>query len=82
MQDSISTSPVWKKQVAHKFAHRSNPDGTVDTICIRCFQTVATVFDDTELPRLEQDHRCDPEIAARFEYSDLRYQEVEESKES
>ena len=43
-----------------KFAHRSNLDGTTDTICRRCFATVATVYDIGELFRYEQKHICDP----------------------
>ena len=42
------------------FAHRNNPDGTCDTICSRCFQTIATVRDEAELPRIESQHVCDP----------------------
>jgi hypothetical protein len=38
------------------FAHRLNPDGTVEPICIHCFQTIATVWDEAELPKLEQEH--------------------------
>ena len=68
--------------MAHKFAHRSNSDGTVDTICIRCFQTVATVSDEAELAKIEQEHICDPTISAPFEYANLFYKKVEESEES
>jgi hypothetical protein len=49
-----------------KFAHRHNPDGTYDSICPRCIQTIATVRDETELPRIESQHTCDPDILERF----------------
>lgn len=42
-----------------KFAHRYNPDGTIDSICPRCFQTIAHVKYEAELPRNEQKHICD-----------------------
>ena len=48
------------------FAHRYNPDGTFDTICSRCFQTIATVRDETELPKIESQHVCDQHILERF----------------
>jgi len=74
--------PAWTNQMKHKFARRSNPDGTVDSICSRCFQTPASVSDETELPKLEQEHTCAPAILARFEYSNLFYRKLEETKES
>ncbi len=49
-----------------KFAHRSNLDGTMDSICPRCIETVATVYDEGELLRYEQQHICDPALAERF----------------
>jgi hypothetical protein len=36
------------------FARRHNQDGTVDSICKRCFMTVAQVEDESELQRLKQ----------------------------
>jgi hypothetical protein len=49
-----------------KFAHRSNLDGTVDSICYRCIATVATVTEEGELLRYEKQHICDPVQAERF----------------
>ena len=43
-----------------KFAHRSNLDRTMDSICRRCIATVATVYDEGALLRYEQQHICDP----------------------
>lgn len=43
-----------------KFAHRRNPDRTVDSICTRCFKTIANVENEAELARIEQRHYCDP----------------------
>ena len=56
---SVVTGPA-------KFAHRSNLDGTTDTICPRCVATVATVYDEGELLRYEQQHICDPVLVAQL----------------
>jgi len=50
-----------------KFAHRSNLDGTTDAICLRCIATVATIYDEDELLRYEQQHICDPALVKRFD---------------
>ena len=47
-----------------KFAKRRNPDGTMDSICLNCFRTVATCTDQLELIEFEKDHRCMPDEEA------------------
>jgi hypothetical protein len=42
------------------FPHRLNADGTHDSICARCWTTVATVQHEGELARLESAHVCEP----------------------
>jgi hypothetical protein len=42
------------------FAHRRNPDASIDTICTACFQTIATEDSAEELIRHEERHSCDP----------------------
>lgn len=42
----------------HDYAHRRNPGGTVDSICLYCFRTVATVAVIEELRTPETTHRC------------------------
>lgn len=60
------------------FVHRHNDDGTVDSICRRCFMTVATEVSESELIRDEHDHDChdlarSKEYASRKRFSgDLR----------
>ena len=49
------------------FAHRSNLDGTSDSICLRCIATVATVYDECELLKYEEQHVCDPISIERFD---------------
>ena len=55
-----------------KFTHRHNPDGTHDSICHGCFQTIAKVRDETELPRFEKQHACDPYRMTRFRQLDIQ----------
>lgn len=42
------------------FAHRTNRDGTRDSICKKCFATVGTSESEEHLAELERDHVCDP----------------------
>jgi len=49
-----------------KFAHRHNPDGTWDSICPCCFQTIATVRDEAKLLPIEREHVCEPHVLERF----------------
>lgn len=52
------------------FPHRINSDGTIDSICDRCFMTVGTSTTESELPVHEAAHACEP---ARVEY----YRQIE-----
>jgi hypothetical protein len=43
------------------FAHRRNPDDSIDSICTSCFQTIATSRDgEYGLRAQEASHACDP----------------------
>ena len=42
------------------FVRRRNRDSSVDSICTRCFQTIASVDSDEELATHEEKHICDP----------------------
>jgi hypothetical protein len=44
------------------FARRSNADGTRDSICKKCFATIATSREESELAQAEQTHACDPYV--------------------
>ena len=48
------------------FPHRRNTDGTHDSICTRCFVTVATVVNESELTGHESAHVCKPMNLYRF----------------
>ena len=42
-----------------RFAIRTNPDDTLDAICLCCFLTVGTTMNESELPAIERVHQCD-----------------------
>jgi len=42
------------------FAHRKNPDASIDSICTACFLTVASEFREDNLIAHEERHVCDP----------------------
>jgi len=43
-----------------QFAHRTNPDGSIDSICLTCFQTIASEDNEDRLITYEDRHSCDP----------------------
>jgi hypothetical protein len=50
----------------------------VEVTCVHCFETIANVRDEAELPRFEREHTCDPFIVARFKF----WKKVEEAEEN
>jgi len=42
------------------FAHRTNPDASIDSICTTCFQTIASEDNEGKLIAHEERHSCDP----------------------
>jgi hypothetical protein len=49
------------------FFHRSNKDGTIDSICTRCYVTVGTAHNESELSEIEYNHTCDPYWLLRWQ---------------
>jgi len=41
------------------FPHRRNPDGSFDSICRKCFRTVATRRNEADLAQAEREHVCE-----------------------
>ena len=41
------------------YPHRQNRDGSIDSICPRCFATIASAKNVTELHTCEKQHTCD-----------------------
>jgi len=57
-----------KKQIgAHYFAYRQNSNGTIDSICLDCFRTVATSSDRQLLAEKEHEHHCEVNLSAIVE---------------
>jgi hypothetical protein len=50
-----------------KFVHRPNGDGSFDSICATCFQTVANKKIETDLNFAERTHACSTADAERAE---------------
>jgi len=50
-----------------EFPHRANPDGTIDSICARCYATIGNAHWESELERMEADHICDPVRLSHFD---------------
>jgi len=46
------------------FPHRHNSDGSFDSICAKCFATVANSKLEGELEEPEKQHVCDPSKVA------------------
>jgi hypothetical protein len=42
------------------YPHRHNENGTYDSICLKCFATVATTLTEPELAFYDRRHICDP----------------------
>ena len=49
------------------FPHRSNEDGSIDSICPRCFATVGSSMWEADLEELEKNHICNPEQRRHFD---------------
>ncbi len=43
----------------HTFPRRLNRDGSFDSICLKCFATVATTATEAELKAHDKTHTCD-----------------------
>jgi hypothetical protein len=42
-----------------RYIHRQNEDGTVDSICMHCFRTVATAKAIENLAEAQRNHHCE-----------------------
>jgi len=48
------------------FPHRANPDGTIDSICSRCYVTIGTANRESDLEVMEAVHVCEPALLERY----------------
>ena len=46
------------------YPHRHNADGSIDSICITCFATIAQTKDEAALFELERNHFCNRSFLA------------------
>ena len=53
------------------FPHRRNPNGTFDSICIGCFQTIATKTEEFQLAQQELVHICDESSLGKILHPEL-----------
>lgn len=61
------TTDIEEESVARPaFVHRENRDGVFDSICTKCFATVASSVWEVGLDKEEQQHICDPTALDRF----------------
>jgi hypothetical protein len=54
------------------FPHRMNPDGTFDSICAKCFVTVANAIHETDLAHFERCHVCDSSAITLLQGDDIK----------
>jgi hypothetical protein len=52
-------------QTAPFFPHRRNKDGSFDSICLKCFATVASHMTQEELRELDKNHVCVNSLLSR-----------------
>ena len=50
------------------FAHSDNEDGTLDSICPRCFQTLARRARESDVQIAESRHVCDPSTVEHYHW--------------
>jgi hypothetical protein len=60
-----------------KYPHRQNRDRTWDSICTRCFRTVATCRTEGELANFEKAHVCNPSPLFGPKYYFITYDSTE-----
>jgi hypothetical protein len=50
-----------------KYPHRMNKNGTIDSICPRCYATIGTSMWESDLESMEAAHVCEPSRLSYFE---------------
>ncbi len=54
------------------FARRQNRDASIDSICTRCYQTIASADTPGDLEVYERTHQCDPNGEFNQPHADSR----------
>ena len=52
-----------------QFCLRLNRDGTLDSICLKCFLTVSHGKSEADCAQLEKNHVCNPYDVERFQFA-------------
>ena len=61
---SLSTAPM---EISNTFMHRHNRHGSWDSVCLRCFQTIARSAREPDLQQNGEDsHVCNPSIVEYY----------------
>jgi hypothetical protein len=47
-------------ETSGKFFHRTMPDSTIESVCMKCFQTIVRGKNETEIVEIEKAHSCTP----------------------
>jgi hypothetical protein len=47
------------------FPHRRNPNGSFDSICLKCLLTIANARTEAELEKHDKDHVCNPSAVSQ-----------------
>jgi len=54
------------------FARRPNHDASIDSICTRCYQTIASADSPGDLEVHERTHQCDPNGEFSLQHMNLQ----------
>jgi hypothetical protein len=49
------------------FYHRKNDDKTFDSICMRCYRTVTSGAEESQLAEFERDHICEDRFIRSYQ---------------
>jgi hypothetical protein len=64
----------------NRYIHRLNEDGTIDSICLRCFRTAATARAIESLAEPQLRHQCNNEHLFDFFQYERRQTEQHDAK--
>jgi hypothetical protein len=54
------------------FPHRRNPDGSFDSICLKCLLTIASSRTEADLAKHDKYHVCNPSVLSRQAFDRAR----------
>jgi hypothetical protein len=54
------------------FPHRRNPDGSFDSICLKCLLTIANARNEADLAKHDKYHVCNPSTLSKKAFDRAR----------